>query len=331
MEMEPYQDKAWNILTLNERNSLFLQISHGQSSWEACEIIGVPHYKYLELKERAVKFFKMFSDYFFEFGTLISPNSVIDYRFRDFVEGIIEKRLSKEEALTYTGDSSLSVTEISSKVIIRNMKRLLNSELKHDNRLYDLIIEFDRWNNHRVLPRELQLPSAYKRRNNKRDKTYIRYLSKIPEYKIQALIDIFTYNPRKENKKSYYITLLSDSNEDGYYVIRVKTDKITLEKLSKLSIFIFKTKDQADGFGYILTRFLENTQTPKTGQQFWEKYREYISLAVNRDYIKTSSFYSEKLDVAYDLTKSKHKSKRQKKNTNTAAKRANPEFFYSKK
>lgn len=328
--MEPYQDKAWDILTPNERNSLFLQMSHGQSSWEACEIIGVPHYKYLELKERAIKFFKMFSDYFMEFGTLISPNSVIDSRFRDFVEGIIEKRLSKEEAIVYSGDSSLQVTEISSRVIIKNMNRLLNSETKHDNRLYDLIIEFDRWNNHRVLPRELQLPSAYKRRNNKRDKTYIKYLSKIPEYKVKALIDLYTYKPRKENKKSYFITLLSDTISDGYYVIRVKPSKETIKKLSKLSIFIFDNKDHADGFGYIITRFLENPQTPKTGQQFWEKYREYISLAINRDSIKTSSFYSEKLDLAYDLTKSKHKSKHSRKKPNDAAKRADPEFFYSK-
>lgn len=329
--MESYQNKAWDMLTQNEKNSLFLQMSHGQSSWEACEIIGIPHYKYLELKERSIKFFKMFSDYFMEFGTLISPNSVIEPRFRDFVEGIIEKRLSKEEALVYSGDSALNVSEISSRVIVRNMNRLLNSELKHDNRLYDLIIEFDRWNNHRVLPRELQLPSAYKRRNNKRDKTYIRYLSKIPEYKVKALMDIFTYKPRKEDKKSNYITLLSDTTDDGYYVIRVKPNQNTIKKLSKLSIFVFSDKDHADGFGYIITRFLENPQTPKTGQKFWEKYREYINLAINKDYIKTSSFYSEKLDLAYDLTKSKHKSRKTKKKPKDAAKRVDPEFFYSMK
>ena len=62
--MKEHQQKAWDMLTDLERNSLYLQMSQGQSSWEAGEILGVSHYKYLELRERSVKFFKMFSEYF---------------------------------------------------------------------------------------------------------------------------------------------------------------------------------------------------------------------------------------------------------------------------
>lgn len=328
--MEPYQDKAWDILTNNERNSLFLQMSQGQSSWEAGEILNIPHYKYLELKERSVKFFKMFSQYFQEFETLISPNSVVDSKFRDYVEGIIEKRLTREEALKYTGDSALSLKDLSDSVITKNMNRLLDSELKHDNRLYDLIVEFDRWNNRRVLPRELQLPSAYKRRNNKRDKTYIEFISRIPTNKVNALIDIFTYRPRKANKKVYYISLISSEFPDGYYIVPIKPSKETILKISKLSIYIFDDKDKADTFGFIISKFIKSDRTPKVGQQFWVKYREHIKMSVNYDIIKPSEFYYEKLDMAYGLNTSK-RSRSRKKKQQDGAKRVDPEFFYSKK
>lgn len=329
--MEAYQEKAWEMLTSQEKNSLFLQMTQGQSSWEAGEIMGVPHYKYLEIKERSIKFFKMFSDYLLEFNTLIGVNSVIDNRFRDFVEAILEKRLPKSEALIYSGDSSLTVNSISDKLIIKNMERLRDSEYLHDRRLYDLIMEFDRWNNKRVLPKALQLPSAYKRRNNKRGKTYIMYISNLPEHKVKAISDIFVYKPRSSRKKRYYITLISSMFDDGYSVITVKPSKDTIDKLSKLSIFIFDDPDKADAFGFLITRFLDNPQTPKTGQVFWANYREYTSMAINYDRVNSSDFYTEKLDVAYDLVNRKGKKLKQRTIKTQPARRADPELFYSKR
>lgn len=56
------------------------------------------------------------------------------------------------------------------------MKRLKESEDPWDLDSMRLILEFDRWNNFRILPRMLQQPSAFKRRLNKKDKIYIKYL-----------------------------------------------------------------------------------------------------------------------------------------------------------
>lgn len=58
------------------------------------------------------------------------------------------------------------------------MKRLKESEDPWDLDSMRLILEFDRWNNFRILPRMLQQPSAFKRRLNKKDKIYIKYLFK---------------------------------------------------------------------------------------------------------------------------------------------------------
>lgn len=326
--MKENQEKAWSILSQNERYSLLLQTSHGQSSWEAGEIMGISHYKYLELRERAIKFFKMFSEYFSNHECLVLPNCPVDPRFRDFVEACIEKRMDKGDAVRYSGDSSLQVSEINNKFIQKNMLRLKESENILDNQLYSLILEFDRWNNKRVLPRCLQLPSAYKRRNNNRDKTYLRYLANLPSYKIDALIDIFKYKFRKKNAKKWYICLISSDYPDGYTIIPVKPSNHNLEKLSNLSIFIFESEDNADVFGYMVTRFLENqNHTQSSGQKFWKEYREHIQRSINYTRVNNHEFYAEKLDMAYEIPKGGRKVLKKKKQKNTT-KRADPKLFY---
>ena len=68
--MNEAQQKAWSCLIDKEQQSLFLQLSESKSSWEAGEILKLSHYKYLEIRERSEKFFRLFSD-FFELHTSI--------------------------------------------------------------------------------------------------------------------------------------------------------------------------------------------------------------------------------------------------------------------
>lgn len=332
--MKENQEKAWELLTQQEKNSLLLQTTHGQSSWEAGEIMGISHYKYLELKERSVKFFKMFSEYFENHSCLVMPNCPVHPRFRDYIEGCIEKRLDKKDAILYSGDSALQVAKLKNKFVLKNMEILRKSDNILDRQLYALIMEFDRWNNKRILPRSIQLPSAYKRRNNNRDKTYLNYICNLPDYKVNAIIDIYRYNFRDEKAKRWYICLITPQYEDGYLVIPIKAKDKVLEALSKLSIFIFDTEDNADVFGFIVTRFIHNkNKDPKNGQKFWVNYREHIERAINYNLVNNKNFYADKLDVAYDIPKGGRPplKKRRKKDKNKAAKRANTELFYSLK
>ena len=62
--MNEAQQKAWSCLIDKEQQSLFLQLSESKSSWEAGEILKLSHYKYLEIRERSEKFFRLFSDFF---------------------------------------------------------------------------------------------------------------------------------------------------------------------------------------------------------------------------------------------------------------------------
>ena len=64
------------------------------------------------------------------------------------------KRLPKEEAKLHTGDSSFLLTKISNIKIEKWMLVLKQSEDEWDKDLYALIMEFDRWNGYRILPRK---------------------------------------------------------------------------------------------------------------------------------------------------------------------------------
>lgn len=323
--MKKSEHLAWSMMTDVERNSLQLTLSQGLSSWEVGEILKLSHYKYLELKERSEKFFKMFTE-FFNIGieSLFASDSVADPRFKDYIEACLEKRMVRKEAIYYSGDASLVVPTISRTFILKNMEKLEQSENPLDKRIRMLIMEFDRWNNWRILPRSIQQPSAYKRRNNKRDKVYITYMNKLPSYKVNAIMDIFWYSPRKERKPRYYIPLISkELFEDGYIIVPIKTDGDTIERLSKLCIYIFSEEAQADVFGYMLVRYFNNDLKATQGQKYWPEYRDAINRSLNYKQVNNINFYVDRLDMAYNDFAG-HKPKKEVKHN---AKRASEEDF----
>lgn len=166
--MTEAQEKAWNCLTPKEQNSLFLQLTQGKSSWEAGEMMGISHYKYLEIKDRSQKFFRMFTEFYDIHPDLFRPNGSVEESFRDYMYACLEKRMKRSEASAFVGESSMLVNSVTQENLIRNMKRLKESGDTWDKDTWALIMEFDRWNNHRILPRLIQQPSAFKRRVNKK-------------------------------------------------------------------------------------------------------------------------------------------------------------------
>lgn len=303
--MERHQELAWDCLTEPERTSLMFISGKGLSTWEAGEILKMSHYKYLELKVRAEKFFRMFSDYFQLHPSLVNPNSPIEPRFRDYLFGAMIKRLPKEEAKIHAGDSSWLLTSITNSRVIKNMSRLKESKDKWDKDLYALIIEFDRWNNYRILPRILQAPTAYKRRSTKKDKVYLSYLHRIPDFKIRQLITEYWKDGKQDNR--YYTVLVSDDifPEEGYGVMPIKKDEDVIKSITDLKIYIFESPVIADTFGFLVTRYFEKTVDSKGGLKFWREYREIIEKAINYKSINNMDFTCESLDMAYKLRRKK--------------------------
>ena len=303
--MERQQELAWDCLTEPERTSLMFISGKGLSTWEAGEILKMSHYKYLELKARAEKFFRMFSDYFQLHPSLVNPNSPIEPRFRDYLFGAMVKRLPKEEAKIHSGDSSWLLTSITNSRVIKNMSRLKESTDKWDKDLYALIIEFDRWNNYRILPRILQAPTAYKRRSTKKDKVYLSYLHRIPDFKIRQLITEFWKYGQQDHR--YFTVLVSDDifPGEGYGVMPIKRNEKIIKAITDLKIYIFESPVIADTFGFLVTRYFEKTVDSQGGLKFWREYREIIEKAINYKSINNMDFTCESLDMAYKLRRKK--------------------------
>ena len=300
--MTEAQKKAWECLNQLEQQSLFLQTSENKSTWESGEILKLSHYKYIEIRERSVRFFRLFSDFFELHPSIFRPDSPCDSRFQDYIEGCIEKRLTRTEAVYYSGDSTMQLTRVTTAVITKNMNRLQESgktnEWDRDTR--NLILEFDRWNNFRILPMILQQPSAFKRRLNKKDKIYIKYLvRKIPAWKLKILEKRFK-STTHSRVAPYWVALVKEGLYPmGYKVISVKADLKTLEAFNKCYIYIFPTKDLADKFGFMVANFYFRTATVKLGQRFWPEYRSCIESAVNYNKVNNIEFSVKNLDNAY--------------------------------
>lgn len=105
-------NKAWNCLTKEEQQSLSLSISYGKSSWEVGEIMGIVHYKYLELKERSERLFRLFHDFFELHDNIFKPVRCVDQRFVDYIEACIERRVTRKQASDPFGDAAMYVAPI---------------------------------------------------------------------------------------------------------------------------------------------------------------------------------------------------------------------------
>ena len=322
------QQKAWNCLTKIEQQSLFLHTSEGKSSWEAGTMMNISHYKYIEIRERSEKFFRMFADFFEKHPSIFRPDCPCERNFQDFIEGVIEHRLKKRDAIAYMGDSTQQLPKVNRKNLIRNMKYLKESENLWDLDTRRLIFEFDRWNNFRILPSILQQPSAFKRRLNKKDKIYIKYLlERIPTFVLEKLKERFYYKV-KPSKKKLWVTLISpDLYTDGYYLLPIRPEKEVLEEMNRFYIYIFEDREDADTFGYLVTSFYERTAKVIAGQKFWPEYRYLVKKAINYNAINNIEFNVNRLDNAYNI-KPKRKSKKKLIKDNSETRVSDPKLFY---
>lgn len=326
--MNEAQQKAWSCLTKVEQQSLFLHTSEGKSSWEAGSMMNISHYKYIEIRERSEKFFRMFADFFEKHNSIFRPDCPCERNFQDFIEGVIEHRLKKRDAVVYTGDSTQQLTKVNRKNIIRNMKYLKESEDNWDLDSMRLIFGFDRWNNFRILPSILQQPSAFKRRLNKKDKIYIKYLlGRIPTWVLEKLKERFYYKV-KPSKKKWWVALISpDLYTDGYYLLPIRPEEEVLKEMNRFYIYVFDDKEDADTFGYLVTSFYERTAKVISGQKFWPEYRYLVQKAINYNAVNNIEFNVKRLDNAYNI-KPKRKSKKKSLKDTSETRVSDPKLFY---
>lgn len=273
------QKKAWEILTEDEKIALTLQLGYEKSTWEAGEILGKAHYKYLEIKERAITFFKLFTQHFRIYDTVIPPQYEISPGFRLYIENVIQKRLPIAKSLRSIPNSKYHLNLLRNIELIRELKKLEKSESAHANNLLALLLEFDRWNNFRILPREYQQPHAFKRRNKNRYKKHLTVMFGFPKA-IQKVI-VRKYHDEFLEKPGFTVLFKPQVKVKKYKILKVSRDENIINQLSKLVFFVFHTEQEAIDFAEAILEYQYTPKTCQLGQKFWPKYRELLQQSIN--------------------------------------------------
>lgn len=313
--------KAWKILTEEEKTALTLAINHSKSSWQAGEIMGKAHYKYLEIQSRAKTFFKIFTIYFnLSNQELIPANSNMTWDFQEFILCTLQNRKGYRETIKIIGKES-KLCHKKAKSRVEALKEYMEWLSEHKDpihkALYDLIKEFDRWNNFRILPEQLQEPSAFKRRNKTRLLKHLKNLKHLQPFLVDRLINKFTAS-KTYNRKITYLPLISDSFPSGYTIIKVKASVKNINYISEhLKLYLFKDREHANDYAVLVEEYLsKKSKDCKQGQAFWPEFRLMIKKASNYNIVNNIIPRRSNLEDAFrDLDKAKVSKKKKKKYT----------------
>ena len=271
-------EQVWDILNDEEQMAITLTLSHGKSSWEAGEIMNKAHYKFLEIKGRAERFLKMFTEYIEEEGDLIPEGLLLPVHFHEYLEMLIIKRKSLKETIETIEDDRYKLSSTRNALIIEIFTKL--KEFKKATLLLDLLVEFDRWNNFRILPVELQEPSAFKRRNKSRDLKHLKNICGLPEIIIVKIIEKYRYGGKL---KHLFIPIVAPLYDNGYILVPVRYKPKIITELSKLGLPLFYKESEAKDFADLVYQFIINKKhkTCNEGLKFWPEFRFKIGFAYN--------------------------------------------------
>lgn len=275
--------RVMDILTEEEIAALSLQYIDDKSSWESGTILGKAHYKYLEIKQRAEVFFKMFTEYFNTTAVFIPDIVPIDSKFKEYIQLLILKRYTLKETLELVPNSWKN-KQNRYEGILENMMRLSVSSYYQSLMLFNLIIEFDRWNNFRILPPEIQKPSPYKRRLKNELKLKINNMLNITPLALMKVLESYTTT----NEDSHYMPICKlsevDSNKLICKIYKVEKDEYITAEINKYGLYTFQSiSDALEFINTIKMLFKEGKRSVVFGQKFWPEFRKAINNSIKAD------------------------------------------------
>lgn len=284
--------QAWAILLEDEKTALNLQYGHDKSTWQAGEIMEKAHYKYLEIKYRAEYLLKLFTTHFQLYDAIIPLGLHIPKEIQKFVEIAITERIQVKEIYSrlntefgYTNKKQRDKDIINWVTLNRDRENLILTNT------IALILEFDRWNNFRILPKEIQEPSAYKRRNKNTHRKHIKAISKLTP----LALDIIHKTLSCKTPTGFYAVVLSLEKEPKVFNLR----KNLIKKTTELGIYIWPNKELAKDYGNIVREYiLPHKKHCKEGLLFWPAYRDLSIKATNYMEIQKLSITRKYLEMA---------------------------------
>lgn len=273
--MQINQD-AWKLLLEDEKIALSMQHGMDKSSWEVGEIMGRSHYKYLEIKYRAEHFLKMFTEHL-ELFDVVFPEYITGNRLViSYFRLCIEKRHKPMLSLSILFGEFGKIPKVYlNDQIVQQFKKWEREDNAYNKACLEIIKEFDRWNNFRILPKEIQEPSAFKRRIKNCYKKQIRVTHQLHELSIAKLNQV--YGTKKS--PAMYIGL---ANGGKITILRLKINKGSLGILNTIGLYAFKDTKTAEQYIHDIFHYIgKGKKDCIDGLDFWPKFRDTIQLAVN--------------------------------------------------
>ena len=290
---------AWNNLDLHERTALSLKHISDKSSWQAGEIMSRSHYKYLEIKSRAEHFLKLFTEYYNLFGCLIPDEVTGDMTVIEYFKLTIIKRYKPKKAIDTINEkrpNGIMRGQLNIR-IEKQLKAWGRSQILEEIKVYNLIQDFDRWNNFRILPKSCQEPSAFKRRLKNVFKKQLKVLKDLNEFSLDHLKKLLRATRQKDREKALYLPLLEKNGSLKVYLIKNKPTY--LEILSDMGLYYFiKVEDAKDYMALVAKYLLNQKRSCKDGLDFWPQFREQIKKAANYDKVCNKAPHRRQLEVA---------------------------------
>lgn len=282
-------NKAWVLLTEDEQLALRLNLGLRKSTWKSGEIMKKSHYKLIEIKDRARTFLRIFTHHFAEYGNLIPEDAKVSADLRDYLHFTMEKRMPVNLAIREVDNPLYRHMATRDSMVAQEMSKWKNSIKISEKELYALVMEFDRWNNFRIVPKSIQEPSAFKRRDKNKLKKHLRIGTSLSFLAYKLIKKRFTYNSRHSVNEAYLslITVIGKKGIRKMDVIRIKADKEALEELSNVSLYLFPTEKFAEAYQDLVLTFIDkDARHCIDGLKFWPLYRDLIKKAINYEKIQ---------------------------------------------
>jgi hypothetical protein len=285
--MSNINDKAWKLLSEDEQLAVTLKYGHNKSTWEAGEIMNKSHYKFLEIEARGKKFLQLFTEHYEFYETLIPPYIKMDIRVRKYFRATIEKRLKPKEIVEDLDDTIFNIKSMREELISKEIEKLVNSKSAVDKNLANVILDFDRWNNYRILPSDIQEPSAFKRRNKNNDKNNIKHLTSMNTFTVEKIVERYKFEAKSNNSKELFVPIFSRFIIPEESILPIRNDNDIIKELSKIGFFIFTNMEHAQNLYNLIYNYdINQKKSCKEGQKFWPKYRLITRRAINHNMIR---------------------------------------------
>lgn len=275
------QEKAWEYLTEDEQLALSLRFGHDKSTWQAGEIMGKAHYKYIEICQRGERYLKLFAEHLLLHDELIPEYLNISPEFRFYLEStIIERNTIRQVVDKMEEGNKWRIKKHREEHIIKEIIKLRKSAEAYERVFVNFLLEFDRWNNFRILPKSIQEPSAFKRRNKNNDKKNIKNVKTLNPYVVISLKERYAYHNNHPRTKYIYLPVFNDPDLEP--IIKAKRTDKNIREISSIGLHVFHNEELALEYHDLLAGYdIDNNKHCTDGQRFWPHYRVLVKKSLN--------------------------------------------------